>query len=113
MTSFGRELAAADQALARAYQEHPPIEANGMIDAGRLRARLEAAMAEFRPLDPPPGRWTVLVEERAELHAAYIALRTSQVPVGLDVTRPLEERSRAWMNEVQDLIQQDEGQPPA
>jgi hypothetical protein len=109
VTSFGRDLVAADQALARAYQEHPPLEDDGMIDAGRLRARLDSALAEFRTLNPPSGRWTRLVEQRAELHAAYVAPLTSPAPVGSDVTRPLEDRSRAWMSEVQALIREDEG----
>ncbi len=113
VASFGRQLATADNALLRAFQDRPPIQANGMIDADALRARLERALSEFRTLDTPAGQWKALVDERAELHEEYIAIITSPTPVGPDVTDPLNEKSHAWIRAVQALTAEDEGRPTA
>lgn len=112
-TSFGRVLQAADLAMQRAYAEAPSVSEDGQILTEPLRGRLERAMADFRALEPPPGTWTKLVEERIALHRAYIEVLMSELPVGRDVFDPLEQRSRDWMREVQQLLAAEERARPS
>ncbi len=79
---FARALRVADMAVREAYREQPAVSSDGLILVEPLRQRLEGALQAFQALQPPPGEWTRLVEERLEIHKAYVEVLLSPVPLG-------------------------------
>ena len=101
---FVRDLRAADRAIRDAYLQEPVLSADGLVAVEPLRQRLEDALRQFEALQPPPGEWTRRVEERLELHRAYIELLLSPVPLGPEVIEPLQRRTRDWVEEADRMV---------